>query len=125
MGVFERFTGESRFVSAVSGFFELIAAGLLWLCASLPVVTIGASTTALYYTVVKAVRRERGRLLSSFVSAFRSNFRESTLIWLLLLAYFAVGAADMYALSLMGLGRGSGSVVHYSTYNEWNRFSWH
>lgn len=113
MRVFERFTGESRFVGAISGFFELIAAGLMCIVTSLPVVTAGTSFTALYYTVVKVVRHERGRLLASYFAAFKSNFRESTRIFLLLLGYAALGAADMYALSLMGLGRDSGSPVYY------------
>lgn len=113
MGVFERFTGESRFMSAISGFFELLFIGLVWLAVSLPVVTLGASTTALYYTVVKTVVHERGRLLKTFFRAFKSNFRQSTVIWLIIALYAALGAADMYALGVMGFGRDSGSIMYY------------
>ena len=86
---------------------------MVWLVTSLPVVTAGAASTALYYTVVKVVRHERGRLLPSYFAAFKSNFKESTRALLLLLGYAALGAADMYALALMGLGRDSGSAVYY------------
>ena len=46
---------KSRIVSAVSRFIDLIVAGLYWLICSLPVITIGAASTALYYAVVKWV----------------------------------------------------------------------
>lgn len=39
---------------------NVIIASLLWLVGCLPVVTIGTSTIALYYTTVKSVRRGRG-----------------------------------------------------------------
>lgn len=113
MGVYERFTGENRFNSAISGFLELLLLGLVWLAVSLPAVTLGASTTALYYTVVKVVVHERGKLLPTFFRAFKSNFRQSTVIWLILAGYAALGAADMYALGALGCGRGSGSVLYY------------
>lgn len=106
MSVFEHFTGESRFNSALSGFLELLLLGFVWLILSLPVITLGASATAMYYTVVKTVVHERGKLLPTFFKAFRSNFKESTLLWLIILGYAALGWADMYALNALGLGEG-------------------
>lgn len=100
----------SRIAEAVSGVIDLIFAGLLWLLCSLPVVTIGASTTALYYTVMKCVRHNRGRVAPTFFHGFRSNFRTATLIWLLFLLWIAVGAADAYAFGRMGYG--PGTVLH-------------
>ena len=47
----------SRLSEVLSGLIDLIFAGLLWLLCSLPVVTLGASTTALYYTVMKCIRQ--------------------------------------------------------------------
>ena len=45
-------TKKSRLIAAVTAVIDVIAAGLLWLLCSLPLVTLGAATTALYYTVV-------------------------------------------------------------------------
>ncbi len=87
----------SRLSEVLSGLIDLIFAGLLWLLCSLPVVTLGASTTALYYTVMKCIRHNRGRVSPTFFHGFRSNFRTATLIWLLFLLWFGIGAADAYA----------------------------
>ena len=38
-------------------------------------VTIGPATTALYYTVVKVIRRDRGYLTREFFHAFKVNFK--------------------------------------------------
>ena len=98
---------ESRLQSVVSALIDMIWAGLLWLVCSLPVLTLGAATTALYYTVVKCVRHDRGRVSRCFFSAFRANFRQATLLWLLLAGYVLVGLGDIYALGLMGVEQGS------------------
>ena len=98
---------RSRISEVLSGLIDLIVAGLLWLVCSLPVITIGASTTALYYAVNKTVRHNRGRLTPTFFSGFRSNFRQATLIWLLMLGYILVGLLDAYAIRLMGFRAGT------------------
>lgn len=95
---------KSRIGSAVSRLIDLIVAGLYWLICSLPIITIGAASTALYYAVVKCVRHERGRLTGVFFSAFRREFRQSTLTWLIYIGYTAVIAADAYAIGAAGLG---------------------
>ena len=102
---------ESGLRSVLSALIDLIWAGLLWLVCSLPVITLGASSTALYYAVVKSVRHERSRVSSSFFHAFRRNFRLSTFLWLLCLAWLAIGVSDAYALQCMGVQRGE--VLYY------------
>lgn len=61
---------------------------LLWLVTSLPLITIGASTTALIYSCMK-LREDDGYTTTNFFHSFRENFRQSTAIWLL---YAVVGA---------------------------------
>ena len=101
---------RSRISEVLSGLIDLIVAGLLWLVCSLPLLTVGASSTALYYAVAKCVRHNRGRLTPTFFHGFRSNFRQATLVWLLILAYVLIGLADAYAIRVMGYG--PGSVLH-------------
>lgn len=96
----------SRVYEAISALIDLIYVGILWLLCSLPLVTLGASTTALYYAVVKCIRHNRGGLTTTFFRGFRTNFRQATLVWLLLLLYLLVMAADAYTLGKMGLGSG-------------------
>ena len=59
---------------------------LLWIVFSLPIVTIGASTTALLYVAQKIVKDEEGTVIKQFWEAFKSNFKQATIIWLILAA---------------------------------------
>ena len=58
---------------------------LLWVLFSLPIVTIGASTTALYSVLIKMRNNKEGKLLRDFWDAFKGNFRQATIIWLMIL----------------------------------------
>ncbi len=84
------------------------AADLLWLniltmvCA-LPIVTAGASFTAMHYMALKLVRNEETYVTRGFFKSFRENFRQATLIWLLLLAAMGVMAGDYYIIKYSGL----------------------
>ncbi len=81
-----RFFSETNPLFAVFGkLVDIVYVSLLWLLFSLPLVTIGASSTALYYTVTKVLRHERGYVWHEYVSAFKSNFKQSTLFWLIYL----------------------------------------
>ena len=71
---------------------------ILWLICSLPIVTIGASTTALYYVTLKLVRDEEGNIVQQFFCAFRENFKKSTMIWLILLFFGVILGLDSYVL---------------------------
>ena len=102
---------ESRLVLVLTALIDLIWAGLLWLVCSLPLITIGASSTALYYAVVKSIRHERGRISPCFFHAFQTNFRQATAIWLLLILYVLVGIGDAYAFSRMGFAANSPLIV--------------
>ena len=95
---------ESKIGAVLTAVIEIVTAGLLWLLCSLPIVTLGASSTALYYATVKSIRHERGGLTKSFFKAFRRDFKTATLIWLLFFAAGALFAADVWAFSRMGVG---------------------
>ncbi len=69
---------------------------VLWFLCCLPIVTAGASTTALFYVTLKMAKDEEGNVTRSFFRAFRQNFRKATVIWLILLALGMVLALDGY-----------------------------
>ena len=72
---------------------------LLWMLCSLPIFTIGASTTALYYVTLKMAEDRDEGLTGMFFRAFRQNFVPATKIWLILLAVGGFFAVDGYVLS--------------------------
>ena len=71
---------------------------ILWLLCSLPVVTLGASTTALYTVTLKMASDEEGAVTRTFFSAFRSNLKQATKAWAVLLALGLVLALDGYVV---------------------------
>ena len=71
---------------------------LLWILCSLPVFTIGASTTALYYVTLKMVQDEESNITAMFFRAFRENFRQATTLWLIMLGIGLLLAGDGYIL---------------------------
>lgn len=100
---------QSKLGAVLTAVIDIITAGLLWLVCSLPLVTIGAASAALYYSVVKCIRHERGGLTKSFFKAFRRDFKTATLLWLIFLAAGLLFAADVYAFEKM-VGGALGTV---------------
>lgn len=71
---------------------------ILWFVCCIPVVTAGAATTALYYVTLKMAKNEEGGITKSFFKAFKENFKQSTIVWLILLALGIVLGIDGYVL---------------------------
>lgn len=92
--------------------FDLILLNILWVICSLPVLTLGASTAALYSVMMKVVANEEGYLIRGFLTAFKKNFKQSTIVWLILLAAGAVLGIDFMIMGrLEGLPVKAGMVV--------------
>ena len=64
---------------------DLILLNFLWIVFSLPIITIGASTTAMYYVNITSIREGDGRVAAKFWRSFKTNFRQATVIWLCML----------------------------------------
>lgn len=69
---------------------------VLWFICCLPIFTVGASTTALYYVTLKIAKNEEGNVTKAFFHAFKENFKQGTIIWLILLGGGIVLALDGY-----------------------------
>ena len=67
---------------------DCILISLLWFVASLPVVTGGAATVALYHTVNKVVREEEGTIWKTFWRAFGRDFWQATGIWVIFVVFY-------------------------------------
>ena len=89
---------DSPLMSALNKLADLIILNILVIICSLPVFTIGASMTALHYVVLKMVRNEEGYIIKSFFKSFKQNFRQATIIWLILLVLIGVLIGDFLIL---------------------------
>lgn len=79
---------------------DIIILNLVWLLFSLPVITAGASSTALFYVARKIAAKEDYRVFHDFKKSFRQNFKEATIAWVILLILGALAAADL----VIGMG---------------------
>lgn len=93
---------------------QLIAMNLLWIVCSLPVITAGASTTALFYCTLKLHKDGDIRVLHDFFKSFKQNLRQSTVIWIALAAVGAILYMEKEALTAM-----PGAMSQIFTYVIW------
>lgn len=71
---------------------------ILWFICCIPIVTIGASTTALFYVTLKISKNEDGNLTKAFFHSFKENFKQGTIIWLILLGLGIILSIDGYVV---------------------------
>ena len=84
------FSTEGVIYRIMTVIYQLIVLNLLWCLSSIPVITVGASTTALFYVVGKIVRKEEVHEFKDFIMGFKVNFKQATCIWLILCAAYTV-----------------------------------
>jgi uncharacterized membrane protein YesL len=71
---------------------DLMILNFFWIICSLPIITIGASTTALYNVTLKLVDETEGYLFKSFFKSFKENLKKATIIWIIVLfVFFTIG----------------------------------
>lgn len=91
---------------------QLILLSILWTVCCLPVITVGASTVALYYTVVKVLRRNQDSLFAAFFREFRSNFLQSLNINMVFLCYFGILA--YFAIPRLSAAQSGADIGFYA-----------
>lgn len=71
---------------------------ILWLVCSLPVITMGASTTALCYSCMKLHEKDEA-VSRNFFHSFKENFRQSTILFLV---FLVIGGVLLFDLVMCG-----------------------
>lgn len=85
--------------------YNMMALSFLWFIFSIPIITIGASTTALFYVVGKIIRGENYQLYKGFWKSFRINFKQATIIWIIILLVAYVLITNIFSINALGLGK--------------------
>ena len=102
------FNPESPFFRFTGRVLDIVVLSVLWLVCSLPIVTIGPASAALYYSCAKCLRHQEPGPYRNFLSAFRQNLKTgigATVVCLLLAVLLDAG----YLFLVMAAGTG-GSV---------------
>lgn len=72
-----------EFLNKVTDLFIL---NVLCLICCIPIITIGPALTAKYDVAMRIVRKEEPSVLKPYFKAFKENFKQSLIVWLILLA---------------------------------------
>lgn len=93
--------GGSRLVAVFGTFGDICWLNVLWLLTSIPIFTIGASTTAIYTVMLKIIDKKEGKITRSYFDAFKSNFKQATIEWLIVLVILVgIGGEFYFAYAL-------------------------
>lgn len=92
MNIFEEGSPFQRFMNKMA---DLLILNLIALLMCLPIITAGASLTAMHYVLLKMVRGEEGYIVKSFFRSFKREFRQATVLWILYMALAALMVSNL------------------------------
>lgn len=90
---------------------DLVGLSICWFVCSLPILTLGAATTALYDAVYHGVRRGEMGDYARFFRTFRENFKTATLVTLPALAAAGVIYGMWYVAYTMAAGGSQAAMI--------------
>lgn len=80
----EIFNYDGKFARAIQKVADIIIASVLWIVGCIPLITVGTSTTALYYASIKSVLGE-GSTVKNFFKSYKDNLKQSIVVEVVLL----------------------------------------
>lgn len=98
------FHPESPVMTALSRFFDMVILNILCFIGCLPVITTGASFTALYTVTMQIARNDDTYLVKAFLKAFKDNLKSSTITFFIMTAAGIVLYVDIGAILLLPEG---------------------
>jgi len=102
-------SNDSTFGKTMTKIGIIIGANLLFVIVSLPVVTIGAAWAALLHVMFKVLRgTETLNPIKMFWTGIRQNWKQATIVWLIILALGFLGWVDIRYLAHTG-----GAMVNF------------
>lgn len=90
------FSMDNPLMKALGRLGDAMLLSVIFVLTCIPIVTIGAAVTALYYTGIKGVSGDDGYVWKYYTRSFKQNFKQSTLMWLLFLVVFGVLGFDIW-----------------------------
>lgn len=102
---------EGKFFHYATKFAELMWLNILTLVCCFPLLTVGTAFTAMHKVLLQIYRDEESKITKTYFSAFRSNFLQSTIIWLFYILLFGILIADYYLVQKVDI-----AILQYAQY---------
>lgn len=90
------FNMDNLFFKILNRISDVFILSIIYVISCIPIITIGAATTALYYTAINAISREDGYVFKMYCKSFKANFKQSTIMWVIMMVVGAVLTTDVY-----------------------------
>lgn len=93
------FNWDNPFIQFLGRIGDMIIANFLFLVCCFPVFTIGASITALSKVMQDIVREVDSSTVKTFFRAFKENFKQATIAWLVVLLFLVAMVCNFLLIS--------------------------
>lgn len=93
---------DGRVMSFLARLGDMFILNTLYVVCCIPIITIGAATTALYYNTLKMAENRESYVWKEFLRTFKENFKQATVIWMIILVIGAVLVADFFVMGGIG-----------------------
>ncbi|MGN0153160.1 MAG: YesL family protein [Lachnospiraceae bacterium] len=90
------FNVDNPLFRVINRIADMVVLNVLFLVSCIPIVTIGPALTAMYYVAINAWSREDGYIFRMYKKSFKENFKQSTIMWLILLVVGFVLSVDVW-----------------------------
>lgn len=93
MGLFNL---NSPLMRGINKVIMTVYMGMLWFLCSIPVLTIGASTAAMYEVLLKIAKDLEGNITKDFFRGFKNNLKQGICVWLIVLSVLVVLLGNLW-----------------------------
>lgn len=93
------FNSEGSVMLFLGKMADLLWLNILTMLCCIPIITAGASITAMYSVTIKLVKKEEGYITRDFFKSFKTNFKQATLLWLIVLVVLVLFYGDYRILN--------------------------
>lgn len=90
---------DSPLMQGLTKFANVMLLNILAGIFCIPIITAGASLTAMHYVSLKMARDEDCYIVKDFMKSFKANFKEATILWILVLVAAGILGVDYYFLT--------------------------
>lgn len=105
------FSMDSAFYRFISRLGDLMIVNILFLVGCIGIITIGPSLSAMYTMLLKFVRNESGYVAREFWKAYRENFKQSIILWVICMAADVLLYYDIILSDTLGGTVGQGLKI--------------
>ncbi len=98
------FNLDSPLMQGLGKMADIMWLNILTIVCCLPVITAGASLTAMNYMALKIARDEECYVTRGFFKSFKENFRQATIMWLIFLVVLILLAGDYFIMRSYNTG---------------------